>query len=119
MFFQRIFMREKALNNALIDDGHGRGAFIVRFRDSAAAKNRLPMGGEILGGDAVPRGAGMLVELRQWMTLHDDQLAPVIGERVIEGEPFVLDTGQYVKAVFDLSIQRLNLRLRVGRRRRL
>ncbi len=49
------------------------------------------------------------------MTRHHDQFAPVVGKRVIHRQTASLYSGQAIELFFQLPVQCLQLRLRVGR----
>ena len=51
------------------------------------------------------------------MAGDEDQLAPVVGERVVEREPRALHAGQPIEPLLELAIERRELSARVGRRR--
>ncbi len=106
MLIQRVFAAlEKALHESFVDDGHGRGGFVVRRRKRAPAQNRHAEILKIVGAHTVPRGARLLVELGRRMASDHDEFAPVVGERVIEGETGALNAGETVDMIFKLAIK--------------
>ena len=107
VLIQRVFAAlEKALHESFVDDGHGRGSFIVRRRKRAPAQNRHAKILKIVGAHAVPGRALFRVELCRRMSGNHDEFAPVVGERVIEGETGALNAGETVDMIFKLAIER-------------
>ena len=49
---------------------------------------------KIVRADAIPRRAGLFARLRRWMAGDQHQLAPVVGQRVVEREPGALHARQ-------------------------
>ena len=47
------------------------------------------------------------MELGRGMAGDHDEFAPVVGERVIEGQPGALDARQAIELFFKLAIERL------------
>src|ERR1700674_2098502 len=86
VLIQGIFVAlQKTLHESLVDNGHGRGGFIVRCGKRAPTQNRHAKILKIVGAHAIPGSACFLVEFGGRMAGDHDQLAPVVGKRVIEG----------------------------------
>src|SRR5258708_2974044 len=113
---QRIFVAlEKALHERLVHDRYGRRGFVVRCRKRPSAQNRHAPVLQIVCAYPVPRCARFFVKLGWRMTRHHNQFAPVVGQRDIHRQPGSLNAWQATELLFQLAIQRRQLRLRVAR----
>ena len=108
---------KKRFTNASLTIGDRRGGFVVRRGERPPPQHRHPEVLKVVGAYAVPRRARLLVQLRRGMPGHQNQLAPVVGERVVQGEARSLHAGQAIQPILELAVQRGQFRLRVARRR--
>ena len=108
---------EEAADERLVDDRDVlRPARVARVQVPAAHQLHAEVL-EIGGADAIPRGAGRLAGLRRRLPRDQHALAPVVGERVVEGQPAAAHAGQPLHAILDVAIERIELLGPVVRRR--
>ena len=108
---------KKRLTNASFTTATGAVVSLSAAVKCAPADDRHAEVLQVVRADAVPRRAGLLAGLRRRMPGHEDQLAPVVGERVVERESRLLDAGEAVEPLLELAIERGQLSARVGGRR--
>src|SRR5258707_15564496 len=107
VLIQRVFSAlEKALHESFVDNGHGRGGFVVRRRKRAPAQNWHAKILKIIGAHSVPGGACFLVELGRRVAGDHDEFAPIISKRVIESETSPVNAGETVEMIFHLAVER-------------
>src|SRR6266576_1594772 len=107
VLIQGVFVAlEKALHESLVDDGHGRGGFIVPCGKLAPTQDRHAKILKIVGAHAVPGRASFLVEFGRRMAGDHDELAPVVGKRVIESQSGTLNARETVELFFKLAVER-------------
>ena len=95
---------EEALYECFVDDRHRRRLLVVGRGEGPAAYHADAEVLQIVRADAVPRRARFLAHLRCRMSGNDNQLTPVVGERVVEREAGSADPGQPVEPLLELSV---------------
>ena len=100
---------KEALDERLVDNRHRLAGFVVRPGEGAAAHDLHAEVLHIVGAHAVPRRARFLVQLGRRMACNQDQLAPVVSERVVKRESAALDAGQAVEPILDRAVKRREL----------
>ena len=87
MLADRILVAlEEALDERLVDDRDRRGRFVVRLRERAPARHRRAEVLQVVRAHAIPRRARVVAGLRRRMAGDENQLAPVVRQRVVESE---------------------------------
>ncbi len=86
VFSDGILVGEKPLGEGFADHGDVARAACVLFGDTTAAHNRLAHRFQITGADAIPRRSGIVIQLWHPVTFGNNQFAPVVNVRGIEGE---------------------------------
>ena len=118
MLIERILVAlEEAPDERFVHDRDGLRRLVVGGGEVAAADELHAEVLEVVRADAIPRRAGLLAGLRRRMAGDEHELAPVVGERVVEREPGALHAGQAIEPLLDVAIERRELLRRVGRRR--
>ncbi len=102
---------EEPLHERLVDDRHGRGVLVVGLGEHAAAHQRDAQVLEVVRAHAIPRRARLFVHLGLGMSFDQNQLAPIVGERVVERQPGAADARQPIEALLEAPIQGRQLRL--------
>ena len=87
---------------------------VVKFRPAEYVDAEVL---QIIGAHTIPGRARLLIHFGWRMSRHHNHLAPVIGQRIVQGETRPLHSRQAVEAILKLTIERLKLRQRVGSRR--
>src|SRR5262249_50289551 len=102
---ERIFVAlEKAPDERFVHHGDWRRTFVVGIGERTAADDGDAKIVQVAGADAVPGRPGRFTHGRNRMASHDNQLAPVVGERVVKREPGRLDARQTGQTLFKGSI---------------
>src|SRR4029450_6262358 len=99
MLIERIFtVLEEPSNERLIYDRDLFRSLVVRRRKVASANERHPEILKVVGANTIPRRTSLLARLRQRMTRNQHELAPVVGERVVECKPCSLHSWELLQA---------------------
>ena len=115
---ERIFaVLEESANERFVHDRHMLGRLVVGLGEMTAARELDPEKLEVVGADAIPRRASLLAGLRRRMPGHQDEFAPVVGERIVERESSAANTREPVEPFLQGSIECRELLGSVGGRR--
>src|SRR4029453_11802828 len=103
MLIERILSRREELaNERLVDHGHVLARLVVGVGEMTAAyelHSKLP---QVVGGDAIPRRAGLRARRRWRLARDENALAPVVRQRVVERESRRLHAGNAGESRFDV-----------------
>src|SRR5262249_859158 len=109
---------EETLDEGFVHDGDQLALLVVGGCEGAAANDRHPEILDVVRADAIPRGARLAAShLGRRMAGDENELAPVVREGVVKGQPRALHSWQTIQPFFESSVQRPELRLCVRRRR--
>ncbi len=92
---------EEAFDEGLIYDGDRRGGFVVGCGEMPPLQHGNAEMLQIVGTDAIPRGARLFVDFRRWMPRDHDQLTPIVGKRVVHGDVSAFDTGDAAQIILE------------------
>src|SRR6187402_1620381 len=107
MLIERFFtVLEEATDERFVDDCDLFRSLIVGCCKVPSPNERHTEILEIVGAYAIPRRARLFAWLRRRAPSNENELAPVIGERVIEGKPGTLDPWEPIQALLDIAIER-------------
>ncbi len=98
---------EEALHERFIHDRDVFRGLVVRRREGAPANDRHAEVLQVIGAHAIPGCASALAHLERGMSFDHHELAPVVGERIVERESGALHAGQRVEPRLDRAVEGL------------
>jgi hypothetical protein len=100
---------EEALDERLVDDRDILAVVVVGAVEVPASHQSDPQVLEIVRADPIPGRAGLLSRLRRRMSRHEHELAPVVGQRVVQRQTCAPYAREACEPLLDDAIQGLEL----------
>src|SRR5690242_8859674 len=115
VLIQRVLASlEKPLHERFVHNRYGRCTFVIGSGERTPAEDSYTEVLKIVSAYPIPGGARFLADLGSRMPRHQDQLTPIVGERVIQRQARSLDSRQTVEACFKAAVKCGQFRLCVS-----